>query len=245
MELKEVFNHWACDVQQQYREKQWLLSKWEIWDGIDWPNEKREIMIKSIVEGLNLRSSDYLIDLGCGGGWIFNSLKPFVKSIQGLDFSLEMLNCATSCYPDNMFVCGEVARLPYHDNLFTCALSYFVFINITNDQYIKTAISDIIRILQPGGRALIGQLPDKKLSHEYDKAKRDHLNYYQRVCSIGKNSNEKYHPPLKLFEKDRLRDFLNRNENIRYKFSKSFNPFYRVGLPELIDWRFDLIIEKR
>ena len=38
MELKKIFNSWAGSVQKDYANKQWLLSKWELFEGIEWPD---------------------------------------------------------------------------------------------------------------------------------------------------------------------------------------------------------------
>jgi SAM-dependent methyltransferase len=244
MELKNLFDAWGRTASKEYIDRQWLLSKWEVVEGIEWPPEKIQRMIGSIVDGLRLTSRDIVVDLGCGGGWILKELKAYSRRMVGLDFSLPMLENAVAYCPGESFVCGEIGKLPLKENSFDCALSYFVFLNFMDDRFVEQAILDVVRILRKGGRALLGQLPDQTRSGEYDQAKAAYLDYCRGQYQFGKDNRDICRAPQKLFDKARLADFL-RSQNIVYRFEKSFNPFYRPGEPERVDWRFDLILEKQ
>ncbi len=243
MELKQIFNSWAGSVGSEYARKQWLLSKWELFEGIDWPQEKNELMIRSIVQGLRLKTDHRLIDLGCGGGWILNQLKTSCGKIYGLDISFQMLKIAMMGCPKEKFLCGEIGKLPVRSNSFDRVLSFYVFLNFSHDAYVEQSLSEIVRILKRGGRALIGQLPDERRSQDYDKAKAGHLDYCRNHYTLGKNIRDIHTPPLRLFDKEKLGRFLKAHD-VAHQFLKSFNPFYRSGQPQLIDWRFDLVLEK-
>ena len=90
MKLKKIFDDWAESCCRDYSRRQWLLSKWEMFEAIEWSEEKKNILIQNILENLRLRPSENLLDLGCGGGWILQSLTPQVKKAVGLDFSWNM-----------------------------------------------------------------------------------------------------------------------------------------------------------
>ncbi len=243
MDLKETFNSWAKMTPKEFARKQWLLSKWEVIDGIDWPKEKIDAMIQSIAEGLKLKSSDTLADLGCGGGWVSQELKKYVKRIYGVDFAQHMFRHAKRKDRKNILVCGEIGNLPFKPETFTSVLSYFVFINMTDDTYARQSILEMIRVLKKGGRALIGQLPDEDRSLDYDNAKNDYLKFCQQRYKFGKSFREQDAPPIKLFNRKLMADVL-RGQNIRFEIRDSFNPFYRPGKPRLIHFRFDIVIEK-
>src|SRR3989338_3137752 len=164
--LKQLFNTWADYTNKQYLNKQWLLSKWDVYDEIDWPLQKREIMVKMIKRALHLKKSDHFADLGCGGGWILKEMKPCVQKTTGVDFSLNMLKYARTICPRDQFVCGELGRLPFRDQSFDRVLCNFVFINIEENAYILKSITEIMRVLKKKGRALISQLPDKNGSQK-------------------------------------------------------------------------------
>ena len=243
MELKKIFDSWAGTAKKDYARKQWLLSKWELFEGIEWTQEKKDLMVKSIANGLQLRKTHALLDLGCGGGWILKQLKPRVKKIYGLDFSQRMLAFALKVCPGEKFISGEISTLPFKDGSFDRALSYYVFLNFTDDRYVERSLMEILRVLKKGGRALIGQLPDKNRSRQYDLAKREHLAYCHEHFVLGKNIRDTFPPPLRLSDRVKLGRFL-KDRKIKHRFLKSFNPFYRRGKPALIDWRFDLVLGK-
>lgn len=242
-DLKKMFESWGEFSAGTYVDKQWLLSKWEVIEGVIWPPEKIELMISSIIQGLGLSKNDRLADIGCGGGWIMKDLSSQAGEVVGLDFSQAMLKTASKLCPDGRLVCGELGRLPFRDGSFDRALSYFVFLNFTDDDFVENAILDLLRVLKKGGRALIGQLPYQDRSKDYDAAKAEYLAYCVRDFKLGKSHREICRAPQKLFDADKLRDFL-KKENCIFEFRDSFNPFYRAGEPKTVDWRFDLILTK-
>lgn len=242
-ELKMLFDSWAGRVDPSYARQQWLLSKWEVVEGVIWPPEKVRAMIDHIASGLECRRSDLLLDLGCGGGWILKELATRVRWAAGLDFSPPMLTLARSCDPAGHFIAGEIGRLPLRDGVCDRALSYFVFLNFMEDGFVQRALQEVHRILKKGGRALIGQLPDMSRSRDYDRAKSEYLDYCQQVFHLGKSNREVCRAPQKLFDREHLETFL-RREDIPFHFRDSFNPFLRPGSAETVPWRFDLILEK-
>lgn len=243
MELKNIFDAWAKSTEKKYSDKQWLLSKWEVIEGIEWPSEKISVMLESICDGLLLRETDALADLGCGGGWIGGLLKPFVRRVHGLDLSFDMLDNARQTIGTGSLICGSLDALPIRQQMFDKVLSYYVFMNFMEDSLVESCIFEIMRVLKKGGIALIGQLPDRERSFEYDRQKQAYLDYCEKKFSIGSSNRDLYTPPIKLFDREKICAFLNRNHFL-YEVRDSFNPFYRPGEPLLIDWRFDLILKK-
>lgn len=243
MTLRKTFEDWASRAKDKYAPKQWLLSKWEVVEGIEWPEEKIRLMTENISASLGLKKKDSLIDLGCGGGWILSALGKTASEVYGLDFSMSMLACAAKTVGRGNFVCGEIGALPLKPETFSRALSYFVFMNFTDDAYIEKCLLEIFRILKKGGRALVGQLPYKESSSRYDAAKKEYLAYCLKKYKMGESNRDVSHPPIKLFDRDRISAFL-KSQGIRHSFRDSFNPFYRLGEPVTVDWRFDLVLEK-
>jgi SAM-dependent methyltransferase len=243
MKLKYLFDQWGQQAESEYADKQWLLSKWEVNEGIDWPKEKTQALVASLDRGLQLQKDHSFIELGCAGGWILELLGPRVKFYYGLDFSMEMLKFASKELKRNHLICGEIGRLPFGRERFDRVLSYYVFMNFDDDVYVYTSLREIHRVLKPGGRALIGQLPDKEGSSRYEAAKDDYLRYCAQRFKVGKSIRDEFKPPLRLFAKDELGKFL-KAQGIHYTFQDSFNPFFHRGEPPSVDWRFDLIITK-
>jgi ubiquinone/menaquinone biosynthesis C-methylase UbiE len=214
-----------------------------VYEGVEWPPEKVELMVKTIAEGLDLKKTDMLADLGCGGAWIMKLLEPYVRQAMGLDFCRDMLENARLIHPRGWLVQGALGHLPVREGAFDKALSYFVFLNFMDDVFVEAALLDVWRILGKGGRALIGQLPDERRSKDYDTAKEDYLDYCRRVYTLGASNRDVQRAPQKLFNVPRLKAFLERNQ-VRYEMRPTFNPFYYPGAAETVDWRFDLLMFK-
>lgn len=243
MDLKGLFEGWAGLTEGKFADKQWLLSKWEVCEGIQWPQDKILLMRESISQGLALDSRDALVDLGCGGGGILNLLQDKGSLAVGLDFSEEMLANAKHISVEGRLVQGAIGELPLKAGSFNKVLSYFVFLNFMDDAFVEKAILDVYRIIAPGGRGLIGQLPDRVKSRDYDVAKAEYISYCSKIYSLGKSSRDLYPAPQKLFDVPLLCAFLERN-HIHYQMLPSFNPFYYPGEKTTVDWRFDLVLEK-
>jgi len=242
-DLKKLFESWGHTAKHEYVDQQWLLSKWEVVEGIVWPQKKINVMTQTIVDGLQLKKTDSLADIGCGGGWILKQLKPHAHRVVGLDFSQSMLAKARQFCPDENFVCGEIGRLPFADDAFNHGLSYFVFLNFLNDNFVESGLLDALRTVKKGGRLLVGQLPDKNKSGLYDQAKADYLEYCEKEFKLGESHRDVCRAPQKLFDVPKLKSFLEK-EKIDYEFRRSFNPFFRSGAEPTVEWRFDLVLKK-
>jgi ubiquinone/menaquinone biosynthesis C-methylase UbiE len=243
MELKTQFEEWAQFSGGKFTRRQWLLAKWEVADGIVWPEEKITVMMRTITDALGLEPSHDLADLGCGGGWILQRLMPLAKTCVGLDFSRNMLENAFGIVPREKLVQGAIGQLPFKAEAFDRILCYFVLINMLDDKKVEHSIEDMFRIVKKGGRVVVGQLPDRAGSADYDRAKAE---YFEFCCSrdgLGENFRDKNRMPQKLFDVPTLKAFLNR-QGWRHEFRPSFNPFWRPGAPETVNWRFDLIVHK-
>jgi ubiquinone/menaquinone biosynthesis C-methylase UbiE len=243
MELKTLFDGWMAHARTRYAEKQWLLSKWEVCEGVDWPRDKVETMIATIIAGLDLKKTDSLADLGCGGAWIMKILEPYAGQTVGLDFCRDMLVNARLSHPQGRLVQGAIGSLPFKEGTFDKALSYFVFLNFMDDVFVESALVDVWRVVKRGGRALIGQLPDRDRSKDYDAEKKAYLDYCAKAYTVGSSNRDIQRAPQKLFDVPEIRALLERR-GIRYEMQPSFNPFYRPGIAPTVTWRFDLVLYK-
>ena len=243
MELRSAFNEWGQFTGGRFADRQWLLAKWEVCEGVIWSREKVDIMLGLISGRLEAGLNDHFIDLGCGGGWMLKGLTPDTGYAVGLDFSAEMIDNARMVDAGDALVQGEIGRLPFKTGSFDRALCYFVLINMMDDQSVERSILDMLRLLKPGGRLLIGQLPDKARSSDYDEAKSAYLDYCRQAFDLGADFRDVNRMPQKLFDVPALTAFLEKNK-ITFSKLPSFNPFYRPGESPTVEWRFDLLLEK-
>ncbi len=240
---RELFEAWARRKVEAYRDRQWLLSKWEVDEGIAWSDRKVRLMIRHILDGLDLSPQDRWADLGCGGGWIWAALLRRAPWGAGVDFSRTMLACARRTAGSDRAVCADLRALPFVSGCFDRVLSYFVFINLSEIQA-ERAVGEMIRVLRPGGRALIGQVPDAAGSGEYDREKASYLADRRGDGNSGADDLRRTcRPPLFVYDRAYFREGGAR-WGVEVRLRDAFNPFYREGQPETVSWRFDVILQK-
>jgi demethylmenaquinone methyltransferase/2-methoxy-6-polyprenyl-1,4-benzoquinol methylase len=111
-----------------------------------------------------------ILDLCCGTGDLSIGLAKLASpdsQITGLDFSSEMMDVAKArakklgCKVE--FVLGDAAKMPFTDAFFDCIGNSFGFRNLTyQNQNAKKHVSEILRVLKPGGRLLIAESSQPK-----------------------------------------------------------------------------------
>jgi ubiquinone/menaquinone biosynthesis C-methylase UbiE len=99
-----------------------------------------------------------LLNLGCAHGPDF---LPFKQSfdLYGVDFSTAMLEFARKYSQKFNFTVNlslaNVSHLPYHDEIFDWAISVATYHHIKGEEEIEVALSELRRVLKPGGEAFI------------------------------------------------------------------------------------------
>jgi len=94
------------------------------------------------------------IDIGCGPGQTTRYLyDQGLTTLTGTDLSPEMIKTARSFHPAITFETADMLSLPYADNSYASAIAFYSIVHFEYDQ-VKTAFTEIKRILQPGGQFL-------------------------------------------------------------------------------------------
>jgi len=114
-----------------------------------WPN------FFAILETLAVGPSDYLLEVGCGGGaFLREALKSGCRA-SAIDHSADMVRLATELNEKSIaegrvkIEVGEADRLPYGDGVFTCAVMTGV-LGFLPDA--PAAFREVFRVLRSGGR---------------------------------------------------------------------------------------------
>ncbi|MFN8639578.1 MAG: ubiquinone/menaquinone biosynthesis methyltransferase [Dehalococcoidia bacterium] len=109
-----------------------------------------------------VRPGDRVVDVGCGTGDLtFACLEVGARSVLGLDFALPMLTrarakAAAMGTRRASFALGDATRLPLTDASVDAWCSAFVVRNIPA---LETALAEARRVLRPGGRLAILEIP--------------------------------------------------------------------------------------
>lgn len=129
-----------------------------------------QILVKrNCIKLLNPNSQDKILDLCTGTGdfaRIIKSLQPD-SAVTGIDFSEKMLEIAKNKGGEINYIQHDITNLPFRDNEFDIATIGFGLRNIQNT---PQAISEIHRVLKPGGKFLHLDFGEKNfISKIFDK----------------------------------------------------------------------------
>lgn len=113
---------------------------------------------KRAVQGLHGK----VLDVACGTGDMVMELLRQGCSVTGVDLSKEMMAIAKRKAPQAEYRLADVERLPFGDASFdavTCAFG------VRNFVHLEQGLSEMLRVLKPGGRMVILELatPDSSL----------------------------------------------------------------------------------
>jgi ubiquinone/menaquinone biosynthesis C-methylase UbiE len=115
------------------------------------PDEKR---IWHALRHLEPLAGLALFDLGCGAGWAARLAlrEAGAARVIGLDFSITGLKLARQHTPQILWLQGDGAALPIADRSFDR-----LFCNGALEHFpdVRRGITEIVRILKPGGRAVV------------------------------------------------------------------------------------------
>jgi len=105
---------------------------------------------------------DHLLELGAGPGAATAELRRRVTRITTLDYS-HTFAAALHARTNNGGIAvlqADAARLPFADGAFSSAVSILMLHHLTSPQLQDSAISEVFRVLRPGGVFLALELQD-------------------------------------------------------------------------------------
>lgn len=137
-----------------------LLTK-EVFNQIapGWYNFRHWSIFRHELEMLVSRwQSGKLLNIGCGHGADFYPFRSNFK-LYGVDFSIEMLNLAERYSRKYNFTVNlslaDMSHLPFTNESFDTAISVASYHHVKGEKDRKSALSELRRVLRPGGEAFI------------------------------------------------------------------------------------------
>ncbi len=128
-----------------------------------WPFYIQAVLSKTR-EQFEIRASDRLLDVGCGTGSLLHGIaseSPAVKLV-GVDLSLAMLNVANrKLGTSTVLLAATAQRLPFRADSFDVVVSCSAFHYWREPE---TCVSEMARILKPGGQVVITDWCDDYLA---------------------------------------------------------------------------------
>lgn len=119
---------------------------------------------------LAFKTTDVLLDVGCGTGLITVQLIDDVGILVGIDASPEMIGHASK---ESKFIkiVANADHLPFPNGSFNKIFCHSIFQYFPNHKYGTKVVAEMLRVMKPGGRCLIMDIPDITKKKKYTKVK--------------------------------------------------------------------------
>jgi len=95
------------------------------------------------------------LDLGCGNGRFFEFCQDKAIDYFGVDSSEKLVAIAQERYPQAKFRVADALDLPFPDNYFDKVYSIAVFHHLPSEELRLRFLSEVKRVLKPGGSLII------------------------------------------------------------------------------------------
>lgn len=128
-----------------------------------WTDQSLLADLKSnLVDLMQLGQDCKVLEVGCAAGLLAQLVAPNVGKYVGVDLAEAPLGVARRLGLDNAdFRQGAGENLQFGDRAFDAAFCYDVFSNFPAFQTGEPIIREMLRVVRPGGRVLIGSVPDR------------------------------------------------------------------------------------
>jgi len=120
-----------------------------------------EDLIASILEQTISKLGTSVLELGCGCGFLAQGIAPRVGEYWGVDVAAAAVRTARSlALPNAAFTVADGSALAFRSNTFDVAIAYDVFTNLPSFSDCREIVGELVRVVRPGGRVLVGSVPD-------------------------------------------------------------------------------------
>jgi ubiquinone/menaquinone biosynthesis C-methylase UbiE len=95
-----------------------------------------------------------VLDAGCGAGLPISQMLSEKFEVTGVDFSEAQIELAKKNVPNATFICQDMTKLDFPDNIFDGICSYYAIIHIPRKEH-QPLLANFDRMLKPDGLALL------------------------------------------------------------------------------------------
>jgi ubiquinone/menaquinone biosynthesis C-methylase UbiE len=130
-----------------------------------------------------VKRGDKVLDIGCGNGRLHDAFDGTEIDYTGIDSSKELIAIAQKERGNNgTFIHGNALALPFADSTFDTVFSIAVLHHIPSKKYRKQFISEVHRVLKPGGVCVLTSW--NTLQWKFAKAHAIHT--LKKLCGLSR-----------------------------------------------------------
>lgn len=140
---------------------------------------------RDIVLLMGASSASSVLEIGCAGGFLAHLMASEVAAYVGIDVAPGAVEAARRLgIAKATFEVGDGESLAFADGSFDAAFCYDVFTNFPTFEVGVPLIREMLRVVRPGGRVLVGSVPDRAKSADLPN----------RVAEIVADLDRRYGP---------------------------------------------------
>lgn len=208
------------------------------------PNYFKRLQAKDIIESLDLKESDTVLDFGCGSGYFTVEIAKCVQLAIGIDINPRTpeIPIADSLKNRLKYVLASGENLPFEDNAFDKILLSEVIATVENP---KLFLKEIKRVLKPNGIMVICNGTGPKTIEELFKQKSDEFKQLQaKFPDKMPNTFEQYSDELNrkfgnsyllFYQLEDLQRIMSESDfsELNYKYSPGKKAGHQIALDQL------------
>lgn len=151
-------------------------------------------LIDSLIEQMQVGAQSDVLEVGCASGYIACGLAPRVGRYVGVDLAaMPIVVAQKMTLPNAQFQKADGGKLPFADGSFDAAFVCDVFSNFPAFSDAEALLSELVRVVKPGGRAMAASITDATKAKEFQ----------QHVYKVADELTAKYGPPPQVFTADK------------------------------------------
>jgi len=185
----------------------------------------------NMLDLMNIDQGSSVLEVGCAAGFLARALASSVGRYVGVDLAEAPLAVARSLELKNAeFYRAQGEDLHFSNCQFDAAFCYDVFSNFPSFAAGEPIIAEMLRLVKPGGRVLVGSIPDiEKVDELQAVARRLTAEFEQRFGPEAERA------PLETIQKDRTGLL----KKIEYFWGGLLGRPLNEVKPEIISYYFD------
>lgn len=146
-----------------------------------------ELRNRAILNKLDQPKEARILDFGCGSGNLSELLSEEGFNVSGLDISSELIKLARERQHKNKWDVyqydGDI--FPFENNSFDAIITYVVLNHILNDSQFEETLSELYRVLKPGGQIIAIEQASRNITISKDGSKKQRkLSYFINSFSL-------------------------------------------------------------